>query len=184
MSRGTRHTQGRALRLAVDRARRRAQAQRERELHEAMADMRSALVEVQLTMFGLPDGDRTDRAVHLLSHPAWLIGMGAELAHAMAPAGSDARRLHGALRQVVDLCLRGYAWRTEYAPALERAAADSHALLLAQPEQAIALMPGAQYLSDRVRSRTVTRADVAGAELYAAGPETQPSPPTTAGVPA
>lgn len=171
MSRGDRHRMARAARLAVERGRA-AQARRVvEEVAEAQAAMRSALVEVQLSIYGLRDGDRSDQAVHLLSHLAWLIGLGAELAHALQPAGPEARRLHGALRQVVDLCVmgRGYTWRTEHAPALERAAVDSHSLLLTHPEAAVQLMPGANYLSGRVRSRTLVAGDVAGAELYREG---------------
>lgn len=168
MSRGTRHLQGRVYRQGVARARAQAAAAAERAKGQAINDMRSALTEVQLSMYGLPDGDCTDKAVHLLSHLAWLIGMGAELAFRLQPAGPEARRLHGALRQVVDLCLqgRGYTWRTEHATPLERAAADSHALLLAHAEIAMQMLPGANYLSDRVRSRTLRREDVAGAEIY------------------
>lgn len=172
MSRGNRHQMARAARDAVARGRR-LQAERKAALQAAAEkhaheELRSALIEVQLHLYGLPDGDRSPQALHLLSHLAWLIGMGAELAHALNPGGPEARRLHGALRQVLDLCLmgRGYTWRSEFAPVLERAAMDSHALLLARPELAVQMIPGANYLSNRVRSRSLTADDVAGAEIY------------------
>jgi hypothetical protein len=170
MSRGTRHLQGRIYRQGVARAKAQAAATAERAKGQYINDMRAALTEVRISMYGLPDGDRSDKAVHLLSHLAWLIGMGAELGFRLQPAGPEARRLHGALRQVVDLCLqgRGYTWRTEHAVPLERAAADSHELLLAHAEIALQMLPGADYLSNRVRSRTLIREDVAGAEIYRA----------------
>ena len=169
MSRSTRHQQSRALREGVQQAKAAAAARAEQAKGQALNDMRTALTEVQLHIYGLPDGDRTDKALHLLSHIAWLIGMGAELSHHRAPGSPEARRLHGALRQVVDLCLRppGYTWRNQHATALELAAIDSHAMLLALPEISLQLLPGAEYLSNRIRSRTLIAADVAGAEIYA-----------------
>jgi hypothetical protein len=171
MSRGNRHKAAAAARALVERAREQSAARRQANEIEAIAEARSALTELRCAIFGMPEASRNDKALHLLASLGWMIGLGASVAHSVDPGSILARRLHGALRTVQGMCLAGYTWRSSNAPALELAAVDSHELLLAHAEIALAARPEANYLRDRICSRTVSAADVAGAELYQATAE-------------
>lgn len=165
MSRNPRHQL--TQRLKHQRVARAAKVHQPTARKVALAEMKDALIESQITLFGMADGDDSDKAVKLLSHLAWLLAIGVQLAQRKDLCSVESRRLHGALRQVVDLCLQGYRWRTQFAPMFETAAADCHRLMLEDEALALRFQPDADYICARIKMRAVAATDVAGAEIYA-----------------
>lgn len=129
----------------------------------AMRKLESHTRAVQIAIYTLVDGEPARK---VLAHLAWLIGIGSEVAANLTPGTPEAKRLHGALRTVVQMSTQGGAWQASQAPALDQAVAASHALLLAHPEAVVQIAPGADYLCTLVENGTATLANVAGAELY------------------
>lgn len=133
----------------------------------AATQLRQHLKTVQIAAYQHSTGeDATDYLAHL----AWIIGLGCETAANVHGLHHPAmRRLHGALRTVQQLCLRGYRWDEALAPALDAALAEANELIIQHAEVAAPCMPGAEWLASRIRAHQVTTADVAGAELFAQG---------------
>lgn len=118
---------------------------------------------IRTRIYALQDGDN---AVSLLTELAWLVGVGSEIAHALAPGSPQARRLHGALRQIVQMSAAGGAWQAAMAAPMYDAAMDSQDLLFKHPAIAMAMAPGASGLSTLIEHRRASLDDIAGAELY------------------
>jgi hypothetical protein len=130
-----------------------------RAMHRAQA--LSLLKELQIELYLQEDG--SDGSV-LLGNASWVIACGAELA--LRSGDNRLRRLHGALRTIMQLCLDGYVWRTSFVPMIDQAVTDSHDLIVRNERLLIDAMPGANYVAARVRSRSVDGTEVAGAEIY------------------
>lgn len=118
---------------------------------------------IRTRIYALQDGDD---AVSLLTELAWLVGVGAEIAHATEPASPLTRRLHGALRQIVQMSAAGGLWQTAVAAPMYDAAMDAQALLFKHPCIGLDMAPGATRLSTLIEHRRASLADIAGAELY------------------
>lgn len=75
---------------------------------------------VKIKMFLMDDGED---ATELLSILAVVIGSPAQAGAAMGWYDTQpwVRQLHGSLRIIQDMCLQGYRWQSQYAPALNRA---------------------------------------------------------------
>jgi hypothetical protein len=129
----------------------------------AVASMRSHLTRVGLHIYTTQDGEP---ALDLLAHLAWLISLGAEIAANVAPGQLEARRLHLALRAVVQLATTGARWDASLATSLHTAAQNAHTLMLAHAHLGEQLIPSADHLSDAIRAGTATLADIAGDEIY------------------
>lgn len=184
MSRGNRHRQSRVLRdgpalakrqaqeaaaqAAADEAAR-AQAAATAAAAEAAnnhAQLADTLNQVSIWAYGLPDGDSSEKALELLANLGWCIGLGATIAVRLDPASPQARRLHGALRTVHAMCLAGYRWRSEMAAPMDAAAREANALTMANGDLARQWKDEAYWLTERIKTRSVQAADVAGAEVY------------------
>lgn len=124
---------------------------------------------VRTRIYALADG-QSDLA--FLADLGFVVGLGAELATHTAPGEPEARRLHGALRQIVQLAATGGRWQSALANPLYDAAKASQALVMAHPGIAQQLTPGANHLAGRIQSGTAQLDDVAGAELYVSQPVT------------
>ncbi len=129
----------------------------------AIQQMASNLRTVKLALYTLVDGEPARK---VLAHLAWLVGIGSEVAANLTPGTPEAKRLHAALRTVVHMSEQGGLWQANQAPTLELALQASQALILAHPNAALQVAPGAQFLCSLVERGKATLANVAGAELY------------------
>ncbi|RZI81278.1 MAG: hypothetical protein EOP38_19795 [Rubrivivax sp.] len=129
----------------------------------ALNHMHQHMVRVRLQIF---TREHDEPARELLAHLGWLLGIGAEVAANVAPGTHQAKRLHAALRMVVDMARSGARWQAHLAAHLDTEAQAAHQLMVAHPEVAQQLIAGADYLSSRISAGTVTLDDVAGADVY------------------
>lgn len=119
--------------------------------------------EIRTRIYALQEGAD---ARTLLTALGWLVSVGAEIAHATKPGSPTARRLHGALRQLVQMAAGGGRWQTAMAAPFYDAAVDAQTLLLRHPDIGLVMAPGATHLSTLIETGKATLANVAGAELY------------------
>lgn len=127
----------------------------------ALTEFEKVRRDLQLKVMYLEPGAPCRR---LLAEAAWVVGIGAELAKNVQHA--DLRRIHATLRGVLQLAQEGAAWKEHLALPLDQAVATSHTLLLAFPDLALEYMPGAEWLRERILTKTVDGTEVAGAEIY------------------
>jgi len=89
----------------------------------AKARMASHMTTVGIAVYMTADGEP---ARDLLSHLGWVIGIGAEIAAEVAPGLPQAKRLHAALRTVIQLSMDN-AWQAAQAGVLSDAANEASA---------------------------------------------------------
>lgn len=132
----------------------------------AIDGMHSALLSVQIEVYALQDGEHCTGA---LAHIGWVLAAGAMTAlnSTNDPKDVSLRRMHGALRSVHAMCLAGYRWRAELAPAIDAAAAEAHALMLKHPEVAQRSTSSADHYAALIRTQKVKPEHVKGSEVYA-----------------
>ncbi|ATA57233.1 hypothetical protein CKY39_31410 [Variovorax boronicumulans] len=106
----------------------------------------------------------------LLAHLGWVIGIGAEIAAVVAPGLAQAKRLHAALRTVVQLSIDN-AWQAAQAGVLSDAATEAKDLLVAHAGIGFDLIPSGDYIAARIRDGVASLSDVAGAEIYSTDPK-------------
>ncbi|MEC5213285.1 hypothetical protein RCH06_001831 [Polaromonas sp. CG_9.5] len=126
---------------------------------ELMTLMTADSVRIYLT----EDGERDTK---LLANLTLVLGVGAEVALAFAPHNPESRRLHAALRTVVQCSVNGGRWNSSQAKILHEAAQLATEVFLAQPVFGASIFPGAFELAEKVRNGTARMSDVAGAEIY------------------
>lgn len=85
---------------------------------KAESDFQSQLLTTRLKIMLAEDGKD---ATELLAVLAVVIGTPCEAAARCGIREPWVRQLHGALKTVESMCLRGYVWRTEYTEAIDRA---------------------------------------------------------------
>lgn len=149
-----------------------AKAMGKRRLADGIDAWHDELRDIQLRLYGMVDGGEATEMLALLG---CLLGAGAQMSLELHGTDARTRRLHGALRTVVGLCLQGYVWRAPLATALEAAVQEARDLLISNPVHGMRCMPAAQHLSHLIRQHAVTADAVVGAELYRA----EPAQPTT-----
>ena len=125
--------------------------------------MRGHVRTVGIELFLTRDGDQ---AKGLLSHLAWIVGMGAEISLQVMEDSPTARHQHTVLRNVLQLAINDCRWRADLAEPIWAAVQEASELLMAHPATALSVQAGAEFLAERVRSGAVRMADVAGAEIY------------------
>jgi hypothetical protein len=133
----------------------------------AKAQMASHMTTVSIAVYMTTDGEP---ARDLLSHLGWVIGIGAEIAAAVAPGLAQAKRLHAALRTVVQLSMDN-AWQAVQAGVLSDAATEASELLIAHPHVGVEQISSGDYIAARVRDGIARLSDVAGAEIYSTEPK-------------
>lgn len=129
----------------------------------AKAQMTSHMTTVSIAIYMATDGEP---ARELLSHLGWVIGIGAEIAAAVAPGLAQAKRLHAALRTVIQLSVDN-AWQAAQAGVLSDAATEASELLIAHPHIGVEQIPSGDYIASRICDGVARLTDVAGAEIYA-----------------
>lgn len=133
----------------------------------ALQQMGRHMTVVSISVFMAEDGAP---ARDLLSHLCWMLAIGAEISAQLTPGTAQAKRLHAALRSVVQMGIDD-AWQSSQAPAIDTAANEAKALLIAHPTAGLALIPSADWLSSRIRDGVARLSDVAGAEIYSPQPQ-------------
>ena len=129
----------------------------------AKAQMASHMTTVGISIFITADGEP---ARDLLAHLGWIVGIGAEIAAAVAPGLAQAKRLHAALRTIVQLSVEG-EWRAAQAGVLADAATEASELLIAHPHIGVDQNASGDCIASRIRDGAARLSDVAGAEIYA-----------------
>ncbi|MNK79843.1 hypothetical protein D3C87_995210 [compost metagenome] len=133
----------------------------------AKAQMASHMTTVSIAIYMTAD---REPARDLLAHLGWVIGIGAEIAAAIAPGMAQAKRLHAALRTVVQLSTDN-AWQAAQAGVLSDAATEAKDLLVAHAGIGFDLIPSGDYIAGRIRDGIASLTDVAGAEIYSTEPK-------------
>lgn len=80
-----------------------------------------------------------------------------------------ARRLHGALRTVLQMAEAGAIWQAAHAGLMADAANAAKDLAINHADLAMRLTPDADWIAARIRAGVARVSDVAGAEVYARG---------------
>lgn len=109
--------------------------------------------------------------LELLSKLAVLLGIGAEIGIVTAEDAPQTRRMHAALRTVLQMSVDGGCWRSSQAKVLHEAAALAAAAFKAHPLIGLARYRGAQELGDKIMLGTARMGDVVGVEVYQKQPE-------------
>jgi hypothetical protein len=129
----------------------------------ARATMRSHVRSVGIELFLTKEGEQ---AKGLLSHLAWIVGMGAEIALQELEGSETARHQHTVLRNLVQLAVNDCRWRAVLAEPIWAAVQEASELLMRFPLAGLRAQAGADFLAARVRTGAVLLDDVAGVELY------------------
>lgn len=133
----------------------------------AREQMRVHMIDFSIALFMRDDGaDAGD----LLAHLAWVLAIGSEIAASKEFGSPLAKRLHAALRTVIQMSTSGNRWQASQAGVMKDAAADAKTLISSNPIQPAARRDDAEWLASRVLAGVSTLADVAGSEIYAAQP--------------
>lgn len=132
----------------------------------ALQRMHSHMTTVSIAIYMTQEGEP---ARDLLSHLGWLLGIGAEIAATVKPGMPEAKRLHAALRTVIQMGIDN-AWQASQAEAVYVAANESKALLIAHASIGLDLIASADWLASRIRAGQARLSDVAGAEIYSNEP--------------
>ena len=131
----------------------------------AREQMRRHMLDFSISLFmrddGAPAGD-------LLPHLAWVLAIGSEIAAQQSFGSPAAKRMHAALRTVIQMSAAGNRWQAAQARVLHAAAAEAQALVSANPVQPVQRRDDAEWLASRVQAGVATLTDVAGPEIYAA----------------
>ena len=123
---------------------------------------------VNVRIYLTADGERDTK---LLSHLALVLGVGAEVAMALMPRHPETKRLHAALRTVMQFSVDDGRWQSSQAKILHEAAKLATEIFLERPILSTHVFPGAFELAEKVRNGTARMSDVAGAEIYNAEKE-------------
>ncbi|SCX52811.1 hypothetical protein [Variovorax sp. EL159] len=131
-------------------------------LQRMSSHMTTVSIDIYLTQNDEPARD-------LLSHLGWLIALGAEISATVKPGMPEAKRLHAALRTVIQMSIDN-AWQSSQAGTLDVAANEAKALLIAHASLGLELIASADWLASRIRDGQARLSDVAGAEIYSPQP--------------
>ena len=142
-----------------------ARAKTSRDLADFDAYMRKISLKVYLT-------DDGEHSPHLLASLAFALGVGAGVAVSLAPDEPETRRIHAALRTVVQLSVNGGHWKANQAKILHEAAELAKTVFITWPHAGAEMFDAAAYLSNRVLTGTARMSDVAGSEIYVKQKET------------
>lgn len=132
----------------------------------ALQRMNSHMTTVSIAIYMTQDGEP---ARDLLAHLGWLLGIGAEIAATVMPGMPEAKRIHAALRTVIQMGVDN-AWQVSQAETVYVAANESKALLVAHASIGLGLIASADWLASRIRDGQARLSDVAGAEIYSPQP--------------
>ena len=133
---------------------------------DSVAALMTSVTGISTRVYFTQDGE-CDRL--LLSHLALVLGVGAEVALALAKHHPESKRLHAAVRTVVQMSVDGGRWNSTQAKILHEAAQLATEAFLAQPPLGARAFPGVFELAEKVKNGTARMSDVAGPEIYNTG---------------
>lgn len=135
---------------------------------DSVTALMTCMTSVSTRVYFTQEGEQDTR---LLSHLALVLGVGAEVALALAKHHPESKRLHAALRTVVQMSVDGGRWNSSQAKILHEAAQLATEVFLTQPAHGARTFPSVFELAKKVRHGTARMSDVAGAEIYNANNE-------------
>ncbi len=130
----------------------------------AQAEMRKHLTRISIKAYLTADGEAVPA---LLGDLALVLGIGAEIGINRAPDAPETRRMHAALRTVLQMSCNGHRWQVAQAAVLHEATALAVTAFDACPAVGIAMFPGACELAREIREGAARMDCVAGVEVYA-----------------
>ena len=130
----------------------------------ALTEMHERLTRTSIKAYMTTDGEP---APVLLGELALMLGIGAEIGMNRVPDAPETRRMHAALRTVLQMGVNGGRWMAAQAPVLHEAASLAVTAFEAYPELGIRMFPGAAMLAHDIRMGTARMDAVAGSEIYA-----------------
>ncbi|ABM37585.1 hypothetical protein [Polaromonas naphthalenivorans] len=134
-----------------------------REEIDSVTELMTYMTSVSTRIYFTLDGERDPK---LLANLALVLGVGAEVALALVPHHPEAKRLHAALRTVLQFSVDGGRWQSSQAKILHEAAQLATEVFLERSTLGTLFFPGAFELAEKVRNGTARMSDVAGAEVY------------------
>ena len=133
----------------------------------ARQKLTSYMTELQIELYLTDDGTPSRR---LLSRLTWVLTMGFQLAFAYQRETPSVRKIHAALRSVVQLSIDGGHWPAAQAKVFHEAARTAEIIMAGHWRHAGGALADANYLSQKVLDGTARMSDVVGAEIYAKQP--------------
>lgn len=133
---------------------------------DSVTELMTYMTSVNTRIYFTQDGERDTK---LLANLALVLGVGAEVALAFALHHPESKRLHAALRTVVQFSVDGGRWNSSQAKILHEAAQLATNVFLTQPAFGARAFSGAFDLAEKVRNGTARMSDVAGPEIYNTG---------------
>lgn len=140
-----------------------ARAVARKRMSDALAEMRGHLTRIGIKAYMTTDGEP---APVLLGDLALMLGIGAEIAMNRVPDAIETRRMHAALRSVLQMGCNGHRWQASQAKVLHEAAALAVTAFEACPQLGVTMFPGAAMLAQDIRMGTARMDCVAGSEVY------------------
>lgn len=122
-------------------------------------EMRKVQIELYLQVPG-------QDATLCLAHLGWILGMGCEVERLAQGVTRRLRLIHGALRHVHDMCMRGYRWREVNPLVFDAAVTLAHEAFMEAPHLAMHVLQGVEEFGQAIRKHAVRPDHVAGAEFY------------------
>ena len=107
-----------------------------------------------------------DIYIEQLASMAYVLALGAEVAVHLDKQSNQARRLHGALRSVLQMVQEGGKWREPFAYPISEALQAASQLCKQQPVLGLRFNPGAIELSEAIKAGRADLSAIAGAEIY------------------
>jgi hypothetical protein len=129
----------------------------------ALTEMHRHLTRISIKAYMTADGEP---APVLLGDLALMLGIGAEIGMNRVPDAPETRKMHAALRTVLQMGTQGGRWQAAQAPVLHEAAALAVTAFEAYPTLGITMMPGAAMLAHDIRMGTARINSVVGSEIY------------------
>jgi hypothetical protein len=133
---------------------------------DCVTELMTCMTSISTRVYFTQEGEQDTR---LLTHLTLVLGVGAEVALAMAKHHPESKRLHAALRTVVQMSVDGGRWNSSQAKILHEAAQLATEVFLTQPAHGARTFPGVFELAEKVRHGTARISDVAGPEIYNTG---------------
>lgn len=135
------------------------------QLHiaECIAQTDKFMLRISTRAYLTQDGERD---IELLATLAVLLGLGAEIGISTAEDAPETRRMHAALRTVLQMSVDGGGWKASQAKVLHEAAGLAATAFRAHSEIGLRRFEGASELGQKIRMGTARMSDVVGPEVY------------------
>ena len=130
---------------------------------DSRAELAELMTSINVRVYLTPEGERDHK---LLGCLALMLTLGTQIGIWTDRQSPETKKIHAALRAVIQLSADGGQWKTAQAKALHEAAQLALALFLAHEPMGEQALEFGYWLASRVRCGTARLSDVAGAEIY------------------